>query len=109
MRGNVSCTGNPDDQAIGYVSVCERSSRRMFIGSAGIYTRPFDPETLLFYPERDEDGYHFNELFLTCSPVDYTGESPNATNVRWGDKICTDCRAWGGTKTKPAWWPNDDV
>lgn len=109
MRGNIRCVDNPDEPAIGYVSVCKRSFKRIFVGFADIYKSPFDPESLLFYPEPDESGnYNLDEYFRYSSPVSFEGGEPNSTNVKWGSKMCTDCRAWGGTKTKPEWWPNDD-
>ncbi len=109
MRGNIRNSRNPEEAAIGYISVCKRSFKRIFIGFADIYKSPFDPESLLFYPEPDESGnYNLDEYFHYNSPVSFEGNEPNKTNVKWGAKICTDCRAWGGTKTKPEWWPNDD-
>ena len=108
IRGNVTCTTNPDEQAVGYVSVCKRESQRIFINSANVYKSKEDPYNLLFYPEPDEDGnYNLDYLFLTSSPVSFEGREPDMTNVQWGPKRCTDCRAWGGTKTKPDWWPNE--
>lgn len=110
MRGNITCITNPEEQVVGYVSVCKRSSKRIFINSANVYKSPIDPDSLLFYPEPDEDGnYNLENHFLISSPVFFEGAEPNETNVRWGPKRCVDCRAWGGTKTKPDWWPNDDV
>ena len=109
MRGNISCVSDPDEQVVGYVSVCKRSSHRIFISAMRIYKMPIVPESLLFYPEPDEDGnYDLPYLFRTNSPVSCDDDEPNEKNVRWGPKRCTDCRAWGGTKTKPDWWPNDD-
>ena len=109
MRGNVSCTTNPDEQVVGYVSVCRRAFKRIFINTENIYRYPVNPESLLFYPEPDEEGnYNLEGLFKYCSPVFFEPPVPTATNVQWGLKRCVDCRAWGGTKTKPEWWPNDD-
>ena len=115
MRGNVLSVNDPNELTVGYVSVCKVSRRRMFIKSSGIYYSNFDPFTLLFYPP-DEDGkIDFERFFQTDSPVmvfDTTSNTPTTveptmTNVLWGPKRCTDCRAWGGTKTKPEWWPNN--
>ncbi len=109
MRGNVSCVTNPDEQVVGYVSVCKRAAKRIFIDATYVYKPPIKPESLLFYPEPDEDGnYDLDGCFMLNSPVSCDDDEPDSTNVKWGPKRCVDCRAWGGTKTKPAWWPNDD-
>ena len=109
MPGNVRCTSDPSQLAIGYVEVCKRTSRRIFIGSSGVYQSRFDPETLLYFPEADEDGnYNYDSIFVNDSPVMVMDEVPTQTNVKWGPKRCVDCRAWGGSKSKPDWWPNDD-
>ncbi|MBR5905102.1 MAG: DUF4249 family protein [Bacteroidales bacterium] len=110
MRGNITCVGNPEEQVVGFVSVCKRSFQRIFIHTENIYKCPEYPDGLLFYPQPDEDGnYNLDNLFNYSSPVFYELPEPNATNVRWGPKRCVDCRAWGGTKTRPEWWPNNDV
>ena len=116
MRGNVFNVNDPDELTVGYVSACKLSRRRMFVKSAGIYNSSFDPFTLLFYPPEEDGRIDFERYFLTDSPVmvfDTTSSAPTTVsptkyNVLWGPKKCTDCRAWGGTKTKPAWWPNND-
>lgn len=103
MPGNVTSLDNPDEMTIGYVETCRRTSRRLFV--SGVYHIPFDPYLLLFHPEPDEDGnFDLDNLFVNHSPV----FGPRSLNgALWGSKRCTDCRAWGGTKTKPEWWPND--
>ena len=109
MRGNISCVTDPQEQVVGYVSVCKRSSHRIFVGANGIYKMPVIPEGLLFYPEPDEDGnLNLDALFQYNSPVFFDDDDPDSSRVSWGPKRCVDCRAFGGNKTKPEWWPNDD-
>ena len=105
MSGNLVCIDDADDVAIGYVNVTTRNTKRIFV--SGVYYSTFDPNTLLFIPEADEDGNHnFEQLFSSNSPV--RGGNPlTVNNVYWGPKRCTDCRAWGGSKNKPDWWPTD--
>ena len=108
MPGNIHCISDPTLNAVGYVDAVCRTSQRLFVGPE-YYRRPYDPELLLFYPEADEDGlYNFDNYYYTDSPVRLSGEKPSKTNVKWGPKRCVDCRALGGGKNKPEWWPNDD-
>jgi hypothetical protein len=106
MKGNINNADDPDEMTIGFVEVCQRSNQRIYINTAGIYKYGMDPELLLYYPEADEDGnYNFDSLYGSDAPVRVDGEFPSKTNVKWGIKRCTDCRAWGGTKRKPEGWP----
>ena len=106
MTGNIRCISDPSLRAIGYTDAVCRTKARLYIGPE-YYRRAYDPELWLFYPEPDEDGlYNFDYHYSVASPVSCPGE-PTKTNVQWGPKRCVDCRALGGSKNKPDWWPND--
>ena len=106
MPGNITCLSDPTQTAIGYVNVVRRTTSRLFVPST-YYRQGYDPESLLYYPDPDEDGnYNFDHVFVNDSPVRYSGDAPTRTNVQWAPKRCVDCRASGGSKTKPEWWPN---
>lgn len=106
MRGNLTCVSNPDEPVLGYVSVCELATRQIYIDGTGIYRGRYDPDDLLFEPEPDESGVlDYDMLYKFYSPVKMaTPQGP----LLWGPKRCVDCRVWGGSKSKPDWWPNDD-
>lgn len=106
MRGNVVCTSDGTQTALGYVDVACRVSRRIYVPNT-FYTRPYDPDVLLFFPAPDEDGnYDFDQEFrMGSAPV--RGEEPSLTGVEWGPKRCTDCTQLGGTTTEPEWWRKD--
>ena len=106
MRGNVTCTSDESQTALGYVDVVCRVSKRIYVPNLH-YHRPYDPEVLLFYPEPDEDGnYNLDQLYITGdAPV--RGLEPSLTGVEWGPKRCTDCTQLGGTTTEPEWWKKD--
>ena len=107
MPGNIHCTSSEGINAIGYVDAVCRTTSRLFIGPE-YYKRAYDPDQYIFIPDPDEDGfYNFDNLYINNSPVKCYG-TPTKTNVYWGPKRCVDCRASGGTKTKPEWWPNND-
>ncbi|MBO6168949.1 MAG: DUF4249 family protein [Bacteroidales bacterium] len=107
MEGNIKCTTDPSLTAIGYIDAVCRTQSRLFIGPQ-FYRRGYNPDDWIFIPDPDEDGfYNFDNLFINNSPVRCNG-TPSKTNVYWGPKRCTDCRASGGSKAKPDWWPNND-
>ena len=96
----------------GYIEATRTSSARFYIkhNEAHLYRNPENPENLKFYPEPDEDGKIDFEYYYTSgyAPVTTPGEdvAPTRTNVSWAPKRCTDCRVEGGTKSKPADWPD---
>lgn len=102
MRGNITCTSDEEQTALGYVDVVCCVSKRIYV-PGNFYRRPYDPELLLFRPEPDEDGiYNFEQYYITGdAPV--RGE-PTLTGVDWGPKRCTDCTQLGGSTTRPDWW-----
>lgn len=106
MPGNITCLSDPSQVALGYLSVVQRTTSRLFVPPT-YYRQGYDPDALLFYPAPDEDGrYMFDQVYITDSPVRFSGDAPTLTNVPWAPKRCVDCRAQGGTKNKPEWWPN---
>ncbi len=106
MPGNIRCLSDPAQVALGYLNAVQRTTSRLFVPPT-YYKRGYDPEALLFYPAPDEDGrYNFDQVFVNDSPVRFSGEAPTRENVAWAPKRCVDCRASGGTKNKPEWWPN---
>jgi hypothetical protein len=106
MRGNILCTTDETQIALGFVDVVCCVSRRIYVPNR-FYHRAYDPELFLFFPEPDEDGnYNFDQLYITGdAPV--RGEEPSLTGVEWGPKRCTDCTQLGGTTTEPEWWKKD--
>lgn len=114
VRGNVTCVENPDEFVYGYVEATRLSQRRFFIdqNKVHLFKMARDPELQLFFPAADEDGlYNFEQLYISGNaPVKLSddGFEPTKTNMKWAPTRCSDCRAAGGNKNKPEWWPNQD-
>lgn len=114
VQGNIRCVSDSTRTAVGYVSCSRFTTKRIFVNSAGIYRQAINPESFLYTPEMNEDDglYHFDDLWnggdapVKCSSMEVP-KVPTRTNVTWGPKWCTDCRASGGSKNKPEWWPNN--
>ncbi|MBR4826408.1 MAG: DUF4249 family protein [Bacteroidales bacterium] len=106
MRGNIYNVSDPKEPVVGFVSVCKRATRRLFIEASGIHISTVNPDHLLFIPEPNEYGWiDYDWYFEKNSPV----REEMGTGILWAPKRCVDCRVRGGTKNKPEWWPNDDV
>ena len=54
----------------------------------------------------DSMAFWYRQGYLPYQAV-YETMSADPTHYMWGLKQCIDCRELGGTKTKPADWPND--
>lgn len=113
VRGNITCVEDPDEFVYGYVEATRLSERRFFIdqNKAHLFKMSRNPELQLFFPAVDEDGlYNFETLYENSNaPVRLSdGPEPTRTNMLWAPTRCTDCRAAGGSKNKPDWWPNQD-
>ena len=63
----------------------------------------------LFFPDF-EDTTPLQYYSMGYRPVKMWTVTMNdvvQTGLAWGDRRCIDCVVAGGSKTKPAYWPND--
>lgn len=93
MNGNIRCL-NRDIPAIGYVDVSTHSSKIMYI-------------------DRKENLYEQPRRSCEISPVKLSGYLTNFYDPQLGFDYapadCVDCVRAGGTKNKPAFWPNEHI
>ncbi|MBE6228957.1 MAG: DUF4249 domain-containing protein [Bacteroidales bacterium] len=111
VEGNIISVTDPDEVALGYVSVSTKSALRRFITreEAKIYDSDplgecsrVEPYAKNLWP----DLYNSNML-----PINYVmleSGQLNKNEARWCRNFCTDCR-FIGTKNKPSYWPNDHI
>ena len=106
MRGNLRAVDDPDENVTGYVSATEVSKRRLFYFN--------DVEDMYIAPRRNPsdtlaqvspDMFYYYYYQLRYLPVN---GDPLQGGWFWANRDCVDCRLEGGTKNKPAWWPNND-
>ena len=115
LRGNVECVSHPQRVVYGYVNASSTSTKRLFI----------DPVSLQIVPHNYVGWTYATRNFNTTSLDQWIGNCLGAmrdghvvaTITDWPDRAsdfiyllsptCYSCFARGGTKDKPAWWPND--
>jgi Domain of unknown function (DUF4249) len=109
ITGNIHCTSNPDNPALGYISASNVSEKRIYISNKSLPGWQSNPyfvcptqsvelnqlNLLLYtYPDTAYAPYHFGGdliVFLVVAP-----------------KSCMDCRYQGGVIDKPDFWPEYD-
>lgn len=104
MTGNISCVQNPTEQVLGFVYVSETVTEELFIDN---YETDFykEKKSNNEEPETCEDSSQWYSLYRQGKlPVECVSEEP--VQYSWVSKYCVDCRLSGGTKNKPAFWPN---
>ena len=100
MKGNIACLSDPDIPVIGYVEVTDTQWKDIFM----------ERDPTLF-----ENKSHFCPMVTGPSDAEEKGldwlnfaiyEESMEENI-FALKKCVDCRQNGGSKSKPAFWPND--
>jgi hypothetical protein len=110
IPGNLKCVSSPEEPVIGYVEVSTTKRKRMYIESRFAYNPYYDSFDTLYQC----DPYNFYQYPPIPPP-----ECNNSIRWIWAFvkgiypwkwfyyRNCVDCLAAGGTKKKPAFWPND--
>ena len=109
-RGNLVNLSDPDELVLGYVDVTAVSSARYYINSWTVrfYRNPSppipEPEVLGTLAEW-LDAYYRG--LLPGGEV-YNEETGLFLGYEWWPARCLDCQVKGGSKSRPADWPNND-
>jgi ligand-binding SRPBCC domain-containing protein len=105
LKGNITCTSNPQEPVIGFISAASASQKRIFITNAqlsnwaisyryndcGILVIPTDPLNVLSYSYPDPA---YVPYYFTGIPAE----------LIISKKECVDCRTRGGVNSKPLFW-----
>ncbi|HWB27378.1 MAG TPA: DUF4249 domain-containing protein [Chitinophagaceae bacterium] len=106
LETNMHCTTDTSQKVVGYVSISERQTKRLFIKNIDLpgwdhvpYYTGFKCDTInandvemdKYFPPNGQHNYS------------YLGKSLGAENVIM-KKDCVDCRVFGGTNKKPPFW-----
>ena len=106
MSGNIRCLTDPSVQVLGQMSAAKAATAELF----------YDNEVEHFYqPE------HATIEVTYANPLDFDqlsssgyeiydvnfGSEAEPPSYQWLPRRCVDCRVLGGTKNKPAGWPNN--
>ena len=112
MMGNIHCITDPAAEVIGYISAAETAEAVMYYDNHAeqFYNGP-DVDWRTIEIEEFYDPYYFAHWYsrgylpYTLIPPE-VGDGAGVT-YQWAKATCVDCRRLGGTKEKPAGWPND--
>ncbi len=99
MRGNITCTSNPDEIVLGFISAVLTKKKRIFAYAyeLGVFEFNVDCPTLEVadnetWPYLKQSGYEA----IAINEIEGT--------TLWAMKRCVDCRVTG-TKDRPSFWP----
>ncbi len=108
LRGNVVNLNDPYELVLGYVDVQTTISDTLFVDNneARFYRSaraPLPAPDTLATPAEWKKA--FETGYLPGIEV-FNEETGRLIGYEWWPARCVDCRYRGGTKNKPAWWPN---
>ena len=110
MASNVHCISDPSVQVMGYLNAAVQAEARMYYDNAeNDYYKPA-PKLEMFEEKVDVNRpdsmlYWYYQGYLPYQAL-YETMAPEPSHYMWAIKYCVDCRQQGGTKTRPADWPN---
>ena len=111
MASNIHCISDPSIQVMGYLNAAVQAEATMYYDNElNDYYKPgrrmnlFEQQVSV--SQLDSMAFWYRQGYLPYQAV-YETMSADPTHYMWGLKQCIDCRELGGTKTKPADWPND--
>lgn len=114
MKGNVHCVTDPSAEVIGYIGAARQVEASMYYDNLRekFYNGPDTDWSKIVIEEFTDPNefaswYSRGYLPYTLIPADMS-ESGQQT-FQWAKAECVDCRRLGGTKEKPAGWPNKDL
>lgn len=99
FSGNITCTSNPSEKVIGYVSAASTQEKRIFISNAEVPRWGFKAtcDTVLVRP----DAYAYN--YPPLAPIQPNTQGLNLLGYESGGIYCIDCRL-RGTNNRPSFW-----
>ncbi|NLA15423.1 MAG: DUF4249 domain-containing protein [Bacteroidales bacterium] len=103
ISGNINCVSDPSVRAVGFVSVCNSVSKRLFVDCTSLpgYVRTRLPDDTLMSLSANIYGLQrLKQMGFSPYLVD------NQMEVSyWNLTKCIDCRSKGGTPEVPPFWP----
>lgn len=106
MSGNIRCTTDPSVQVLGYMGAAREATAELYYDdSVGHFYQP-KHKTLEI---TNADPMDFERLYgrgYALYDVSF-GSEAEPPSYQWISRECVDCRTQGGTKNKPAGWPNN--
>ena len=113
VNGNITCVEDPKEKVIGYVDVCQISTKEFYLDEKAyqLYA-PGRRQPTSFIPinEWNKNGTNPYPLDLRYfwdkgfAPVYEGADGEGNSGIVWDYKRCTDCRMSGGVLEKPEGW-----
>lgn len=113
VNGNITCMEDPNEKVIGYVDVCQISTKEFYLDeNAYKLYAPGRSQPTSFIPivEWNKNGINPYPLDLRefwdkgFAPVYEGADGEGNSGVVWDYKRCTDCRLSGGVLESPEGW-----
>lgn len=113
VNGNITCVEDPNEKVIGYVDVCQISTKEFYLDeNAYKLYAPGRSQPTSFIPivEWNKNGINPYPLDLRefwdkgFAPVYEGADGEGNSGVVWDYKRCTDCRLSGGVLESPEGW-----
>lgn len=107
MTGNIHCVSDPSVPVIGYIGASRQAVADMYYDNSVEYfyrQPPQGPMESVDLEDTSQFAYYHSMGYALCYVTD---DMMGPTVYTWVQAVCADCRRSGGTKTKPAGWPND--
>jgi len=119
ITGNITCITDPSKKIMGFIETSKNiSQKRIFVDpvqlirqAVYLYCDPLynvyePPPPILRLPKPDEYDYYYGIGYRpSILDIGLYGEGAIIPS-EWAFARCTDCRAAGGTKDKPDFWPS---
>lgn len=109
ITGNIHCTTNPKNPALGFVSASSVQSQRIYISNKSLPGWQSNPSYVCPTIEVMQDQLNlliYNYPDTSYGPYHFAGDLIVSLIV--APKSCMDCRYQGGINIKPAFWPQYD-
>ena len=108
IAGNLRCESDPERTALGYVIVSRAATKRAFLDTRFQKSRQPDEMSLLYLLEKQYTEYWERGFLPLCRNNNPDRDPDLQGPYGWGGRSCYDCRAAGGTKTKPDFWDDPE-
>lgn len=114
LKGNIQCVNDKSMRVIGYVGIAQNIAEEQLYISYEELDRNAPVYNCFYFSKEDAskemanlgipgDFHSFYVIF------NYWPLQERLLDSDWASALCVDCRRMGGTKEKPAFWPNDHL
>ena len=100
MIGNIACTDDSKQRVLGFISVSQAASKRVFLDNRYQIVKEINDAYLIIVPTEEYRAYYDSGYRPIKQTVDFEGN----IGIGWGPLRCIDCTYDGGTLERPDFW-----